>query len=97
MWGCLAFNAIMGQKLLNYHKFVELAIVIILSNLEDEKTFSTINFMKYKFHNHLTVHLDLVVKMHVQEFYKLETFLWITQQFGNGLKGEIALGRPLGG
>jgi hypothetical protein len=45
----------------------------------------------------LIIDLNLVVKMHAQEFYKLETFLWIIQQFGNGLEGEIALRRPLGG
>ncbi len=71
--------------------------IVILSNVEDEETFSIVNFMKHKFCNHLTVHLYLVVKMHAQEFYKLETFIWIIQQFGNWLKGEIALGRPLGG
>ncbi len=87
----------MGQKLLKYHKLVKLAIVIIVSNVEDEETFSIINFMKYKFCNHLTIHLDLVVQMHAREFYKLETFKWIIQQFWNGFKGEIALGRPLGG
>jgi hypothetical protein len=75
LWGCLASNAIMGQKLLKYHRLVKLAIVIVLSNVEDEETFSMVNFMKYKFHNHLTIHLDLVAQMHAQEFYKPETLL----------------------
>ncbi len=87
----------MGQKILKYSRLVKLAIVIVLSNVEDEETFSIANFMTYKFHNHLIIDLNLVVKMHAQEFYKLETFLWIIQQFGNGLEGEIALRRPLGG
>ncbi len=33
-----------------------------------------INMMKLKFNNYLTTHLDLVVKMYVQQFYKLGTF-----------------------
>jgi hypothetical protein len=75
LWGCLASNAIMGQKILKYSRLVKLAIVIVLSNVEDEETFSIANFMTYKFHNHLIIDLNLVVKMHAQEFYKLETFL----------------------
>jgi hypothetical protein len=34
----------------------------------------TINMMKLKFDNYLTTHLDLVVKMYVQQFNKLDTF-----------------------
>ncbi len=46
--------------------------------MEDEKTFSIVNFMKSKLHNHLTFHLNLVIIMHVQNFYKLETFPFYT-------------------
>jgi len=41
----LASNAIMCQKLSKYFKFVELAIVVVWASMEDERAFSTINFM----------------------------------------------------
>jgi hypothetical protein len=73
-WGCLTFNAIVNTKLLEYLKFVELTIVVILGNVEDGRTFSTINLIKFKFCNYLTIHLNLVFKMYAQEFYKFRTF-----------------------
>jgi hypothetical protein len=47
----LASNAIVVDNLSKYLKLVELAIVMVLGNVEDERTFSTFNFMKLKFHN----------------------------------------------
>jgi len=43
-------------------------MVMIIGNVEDERTFSNMSFMKNKFHNHLIIHLDLVVKMYAQSF-----------------------------
>ncbi len=51
LWEHLASNAIVVDKLSKYLKLVELAIIMVLGNVEDEKTFSTFNFMRLKFHN----------------------------------------------
>jgi methionine salvage enolase-phosphatase E1 len=40
-------------------------MVMIISNVEDERTFSNLSFMKNKLHNYLTIHLDIFVKMYV--------------------------------
>jgi hypothetical protein len=40
---------------------VEITIVMVVGTMEDENTFSIVNFMKFKLHNHLTTHLDLDV------------------------------------
>ncbi len=40
---------------------MEITIVMVVNIMEDDKTFSIINFMKFKLRNHLTTHLDLVV------------------------------------
>lgn len=74
LWGCLASNAIVAANFLEYLKLVELAIVMVLGSVENEKTFSIINFMKFNLCNHLTFHLDLVIILHAQKIYKLETF-----------------------
>jgi hypothetical protein len=51
---------------------------MVMGNPKDERTFSIVNFMESKLHNHLIVHRDLVVEMYVQELYKLETFPFYT-------------------
>jgi hypothetical protein len=48
--------------------------VMVLGNVEDERCFSTLSFMKSKLWNQLTTHLDLVVKMFAQDHYILDTF-----------------------
>jgi hypothetical protein len=62
--GCLTLNAIIVEKLSKFMKLVEVTIVLVLRSSVDKRSFSMINFTKSKFRNHLTTHLDLVVKMH---------------------------------
>jgi hypothetical protein len=64
------------DKLLEYLKLVELAVIMVLGSVEDERTFSNVNFLKLKLQNQLTIHLDLVVKMFAQNFYHLDSFLF---------------------
>jgi hypothetical protein len=65
---------------------VEMAIVMILNNVEDKRTFSIVSFTKSKLHNCFTIHLELVVKMYAQQFYKLKIFPFYTtiQKVGEG-------------
>jgi hypothetical protein len=51
-----------------YLKLDELAIIMVLGSVEDEKTLSNVNFLKLKLWNWLTIHLDLVVRMFAQNF-----------------------------
>jgi hypothetical protein len=74
LWERFASSAIVCQWLLKWFKLVQLYMVIIIGNVEDEKTFSNMSFMKNKLHNCLTIHLDLVMRMYVQSFYLLKTF-----------------------
>lgn len=43
--------AIVSQKLLKYLKLMELAIIMVLRNVEDERAFFIINFMKFYLYN----------------------------------------------
>jgi hypothetical protein len=74
LWGQLASNVIVANKLLEYLKLVELAIIMVLGSVEDERTFSNVNFLKSKLQNQLTIHLDLVVKMFAQKNYHMDSF-----------------------
>jgi hypothetical protein len=64
----------MVQRLFEFIKVVEIAVTVVLGNVEDECTFSTLGFMKSKLRNHLGSHLDTIVKMFLQPFYKQDTF-----------------------
>ncbi len=63
-----------GLEVVKFWKLVEITIVVVVGIMEDEQTFSKVNFMKSKFCNRLTTHLDLVVWIYVQKFYRLEIF-----------------------
>jgi hypothetical protein len=55
-------------------KVAKLTMVQIMGFVEDERTFSTLTFMKTRLQNSLCEHLDLVVCMYVQPFYTVDTF-----------------------
>jgi hypothetical protein len=55
-------------------KLIQLAIVQVIGNVEDEKTFSTLSFMKSNLWNHLAWHLNIVIHMFAQDFFTKETF-----------------------
>lgn len=64
--GYVASNVILATHLSEYLKPMKLTILMVLGNVEDEKTFSIMNFMELKFHNCMIIHLDLVVRMFSQ-------------------------------
>jgi hypothetical protein len=64
-------SQILKLKMFELFKLVELVIVMVLGSVEDERTFSTLTFMKSKLRNRLTTHLDLVVRMYAQDFFTL--------------------------
>ena len=49
-------------------------MITVLGSVEDESTFSTLNYMKLKIRNNLQEHLDLMVCMYGQSFYDLKSF-----------------------
>jgi hypothetical protein len=74
LWLKLSSNALLASKLLEWIKVAEIAAVTILGSVEDERTFSTLNYMKSKVRNNLQEHLDLVVRMYGQNFYDLKSY-----------------------
>ncbi len=63
MWLKKQSSALLVQKLSEYMKVVKITMVMVLGSVEDERTFSNLTFMKSKFYNQLTTHLDLCVYM----------------------------------
>jgi len=71
IWRRFASNVILKYRIYEYFKLIELTIVVILGNVENERIFSTITFMKSKLRNRLTINLDMVVRMYAQDFFTL--------------------------
>jgi hypothetical protein len=78
LWRKLSSNALISAKLSEFMKVAEIAHVQVLGSVEDERTFSSLSFLKSKLRNRLTTHLDLVVRMFAQDFYTLNTFPYQT-------------------
>jgi hypothetical protein len=74
MWRSVEANTFLRHSLSEYIKVAELAVVMVLGSVQDERTFSTLTFMKNKLRNRLTTHLELVVGMKMQNFYTLDNF-----------------------
>jgi hypothetical protein len=73
--------------LFEYLKLVEIAILSVMGGVEHAFTFSTLNFMKSKLKNQLTVCLDMVVRMYMQEFDKIRISHFILPLFDEGHSG----------
>jgi hypothetical protein len=76
LWQRLGSNGILEERLSKFLELIEISIVITLGSIEDERTFSTLTYIKNKLKNHFTIHLDMVIRMHVQKFYFLSIFLF---------------------
>lgn len=65
---------ILRHSLLEFFKLAKIAIVQVLGLVEDERTFSTLSFMKSKLKNRFNEHLHTITGMYSQTFYILDTF-----------------------
>ena len=74
VWVRIGQNALMLSRLSEYIKVAEIAVAVVLGSVEDERTFSTLSFMKSKLRNRLGGHVDTCVKLFSQSFFTLETF-----------------------
>ncbi len=62
------------HRLLQNFALVELSIAVILGSFTNERFFSTFSFLKFKLHNQLIKHLDLVIKIFTQDHYIFDSF-----------------------
>ena len=66
---CLLLN-----KISEYIKLAQIAVTAVLGSCEDERTFSTLSFVKNKVTNRLQGNLDTCIWMFSQSWYSLESF-----------------------
>ncbi len=71
MWSWITSSQNLKLKMSKPFRLVKLVIVMVLGNVEDERTFFTLTFIKTKLKNWLTTHLDFVVTMYAQDSFTL--------------------------
>jgi hypothetical protein len=74
LWCQLVTNNLLVQHFSKFMQLVELAVIQVINNVDDERTFSTLTFMKSKLRNQLVGHLDIVIYMFAQDFFTKKTF-----------------------
>jgi len=67
LWHQLATNNLLVHGLSKFMQLAKLVIVQVINSVEDERTFSTLTFMKSKLHNRLVGHLDIAICMFVEK------------------------------
>jgi hypothetical protein len=74
LWQKLGCNSLLFSKLSEFMWLAEIVITTVLDNVEDERTFSSLKFIKNRLQNRLEGNLDIVVKVFSQGYYNLENF-----------------------
>jgi hypothetical protein len=65
----LAINNLLVVHIFEYMKLTNLIIIQVVGSVKDERTLSTLAFMKSKLWNQLTRHLNIVVCMFKSSFF----------------------------
>jgi hypothetical protein len=74
VWRVLDSNNSLTQNFSEFLKLAEMAVVHVLGSVEDERTFSSVGFLKSKVRNNLEEHIQVVVGMYSQRIFTLESF-----------------------
>jgi hypothetical protein len=77
LWREFDANSTLSTSFPEYIKLAQIAVIYLLGSGEDERTFSSLTFLKDKLRNRLEGdHLGIVVGMHAQAVYNFKTFLY---------------------
>jgi hypothetical protein len=74
IWHTINSNAMLTHNISEYLKVAEIACVQVLGSVEDERTFSTLSFIKNRLRNRLTVNLETYAAMYAQHFFTMSNF-----------------------
>jgi hypothetical protein len=74
LWQKLGCNGLLLSKLSEFMRLAEIAITTVLGSVEDERTFSSLKFIKSRLRSRLEGNLDTVVRVFSQGYYNLESF-----------------------
>jgi hypothetical protein len=74
LWQKLGCKGLLLSKLSEFMRLAEIAITTVLGSMEDERTFSSLKFIKSRLRNCLEGNLNTIVKVFSQGYYNLESF-----------------------
>jgi hypothetical protein len=74
LWRKIIANPILNHKLLKFMKLAEIDVVQVFGLVEDEHTFSIVNFMKSRLWNWLKAQLSLNTCFFNHRFFTLQSF-----------------------
>ncbi len=74
MWLVIHASQLFFNAFLEYLKVAKIAMVHVLSFVEDERCFNSIAFLKNKVRNRLNNHFRLVVSMYAHKFFTFHNF-----------------------
>jgi len=76
VWRVLDGNESLTQKISEFIKLVEITMTHVIKFVEDERTFSSLAFLKLKLRASLVENLEVIVEMYSQKVFTLENFLY---------------------
>lgn len=77
IWKIVDASQVLTHSVPKYIKLAKMAVVHVLTSVEDECCFSFLVFLKSKRRTNLDPHLPLAVGMYNYKFFTLETFPYI--------------------
>jgi hypothetical protein len=72
--GAFGRNKHLKERISEFFKVAELAIVSVIGSVEDERTFLNLTFIKSKLRNRLTSNLETVMRLYGQKIFSIEDF-----------------------
>jgi hypothetical protein len=92
MWRMLSSNQFTKHQLFEWLKLIKLSMAMVLGSVENERCFSTLNFVNNKLENKLTTYLDLVMRMYAHKHFTFQTFPFDVAIISWNVKKDHALG-----
>lgn len=74
LWKKATQNPQLAAEIFEFVKLANIGIVLILGSVEDERTFSRLEYVKNLKRNRLDTHLDVCLRLFEQNLYTLENF-----------------------
>jgi hypothetical protein len=74
VWDRISASTYLSNSLHAFGKVAKIAVVTVLTSVEDERTFSTLSWMKSKVRNRLNGHLDCTLRVFSQPWFSVTNF-----------------------
>jgi hypothetical protein len=70
LWLKLSASTYFTGYISEWFKVAKIAVVTVIGSVEDERTFSTLSWMKSRVRNRLNLHLDCTLRLYSQPWWR---------------------------